>query len=61
MPLFEEMRPKVKFGIPYGRVSNMTRYECSISNFDVIGPILSYMKSSGRQISLCPMFGLVPS
>lgn len=61
LPLFENKRPTVNFGSPYRTGPKVSGRKPSLASVDILGLTLHYLKSSARQIHLCPMFGLVPS
>lgn len=61
LPLFQAIRPTVNYGSPYRRGPKLSGRKCGLDSVDILGLVLCYLKSSARQMSLCPMFGLVPS
>lgn len=61
LPLFEAIRPSVNFGSPYWTGPKTNGRLCSVGSVDILELVLTYLKRSGRQLSLCPIFGLEPS
>lgn len=61
LPHFESVRNTVNYGSPYRRGKKTRGRKPTVRTVDVLGLVLRYLKTSGRQYDLCGMFGLVPS
>lgn len=61
LPYFEEEQPRVNFRSLYRTGPKVRERPPSISSPDLLGMALWYLKSTGRQQSICPLFGLIPS
>lgn len=59
MPQFAEERQNLSFESPYRRAPKSRWRPCSVSIRDILDCTLWWLKSSGRRIRLCVIFGLI--
>lgn len=61
LPAFELEHPHVNYGNPYRTGPKVAGPNCTVESVDLLELVLWYIKSSGRQYSMCPIFGLAPT
>lgn len=61
LPRFESVRSTVNFGSPFRKGPKKRGRNPHVTSLDILGLVLKYVKSTGRQYEMCGMFGFVPS
>lgn len=61
LPFVINELPKLNFGSPYRRQLKTKGRRCTFLALDILGMVLWLLKFSGRQYTLCPIFGIKPT